>query len=104
MSVSGEAWQRGDQNVIADALIAQASLLETLGTKLLRLAGAEGHPKMIELYGSLALRALEQARKALGILAGLKDKPRFQTNVQVNVAATGNTAPKEVLVGGSHGA
>jgi hypothetical protein len=96
-----EAWQRGDQSVIADALIAQAVLLETVGTKLLKVAGAAENPRAIELYGSLALRALEQARKALGTLAGLRDKPRMQTNVQVvNVATPPNAAPNEILVGG----
>jgi hypothetical protein len=83
------AWRRGDQTAIADALINQASLLETLGVKLLAVAGNDpAHLKRVELYGNMGLRALEQARKTLDTLAGLRKKPSVQTNVQVNVAGS----------------
>lgn len=85
-----EAWHRGDQAAIADALIAQATLLETLGAKLLRVAGERDTAKTVEIFCGLALRALEQARKTWATLAGLREKPRIQTNVQVNVAGPTN--------------
>ena len=94
------AWRQGDQGAIADALIDQAALLETLAAKLLRLAGTDKTLKGMDTYGHLALRALEQARKALGTLATIRGGPRQQTNIQVNVG--GST--KEVLSGEDYGA
>ena len=94
------AWHRGDQSAVGDALINQVALLETLATKLLRLAGTDKSLKGMDTYGHLALRALEQARKALGTLATIRGGPRQQTNIQVNVG--GN--PKEVLSGDDYGA
>ena len=92
------AWESGDQKVIADALIGQALALEAVGAKLLRRAGREENPRAMETYAGIALRAFDQARKALSTLAGLKEKPSTQTNVQVNVAGT----TTEIL-GGAHG-
>lgn len=100
-----EAWKRGDQSVVADALISQATLLETLAAKFLRIAGSQESLKIIELYTGLALRALEGARKTLALLGGLREKPRVTTAVQVNVggAAVPGSATNEILPGGADG-
>jgi hypothetical protein len=81
-----EAYRRGDNQAIAEALIEQVQLLQALGIKFLTVAGGEKLPKCVEMYSGLGLRALEQARKALMTLHALRDsKPRRQTNVQVNL-------------------
>ncbi len=95
-----EAWHRGDQSAIADALLSQAALLEATAASLLRNAGAAKNLKTIEAYTHLALRAYEQARKTLGTLAGMRAGPRHQTNIQVNVGEES----KEVLSGDVHDA
>lgn len=94
-----EAYVRGDSSAVADALIAQARLLEALGSKLLAIAGAEpGRLELVQVYGNLGLRAFDQARKALGALADLTGAPRQQSNVQVNFARDANE-----LMGGGRG-
>lgn len=89
-----EAYHRGDNRAIADALIEQAHVLQVFGIKALIVAAGEKHVRSIETYTALGLRALEQARKTLTTLHGLRDpKPRRQTNVQVNLSGPA----KEVL-------
>lgn len=96
-----EAWKRGDQSFVADALIAQASVLEALASKFLHLASGKQMAKVVEIYAGLALRSFEAARKALATLAGLREKPRVTTAVQVNVGQPGTApgAPTEILSG-----
>ena len=91
LALLSEAYHRGDNRAISDALIDQVHMLQTFGTKLLIVAANQKHDKSMEMYSALGLRALEQARKALLALHGLRDtKARRQTNVQVNVGAPAN--------------
>ncbi len=85
-----DAQRRGDPSVIEAALIEQATLLQALGNKLLRVAGGTHHFPAIQAYTHLSLRALEGARKTLGMLAGMRSGPKNQTNVQVNVGRPAN--------------
>ena len=86
-----DAWRRGNQSAIAGALIAQAALLEAIGVKLLKLSGLENNVRAVQGYGNLGLRALEQSRKTLATVAGLREKPCIQTtNVQVNLGGPSN--------------
>lgn len=84
------AYRRGDRQVIEEALLEQAALLQALGIKLLKIAGSETILARIQVFTNLSLRAMDQARKSLGALAGMSDAPKQQTNVQVNVGAHAN--------------
>lgn len=90
-----EAYQRGDHSAIEDALINQAAMLQELGLKLINVAGNESALPRSQVFFNLSFRALDGARKALGMLASMKAAPKNQTNVQVNVSS-GHT--NEVLV------
>lgn len=85
-----EALQTGNTQALAERLTEQALLLEALGVKLLYIAGKETRAQTIQIYTGLALRALDQARKAIAALSALRGEPRTQTNVQVNVARDAN--------------
>lgn len=84
------AYRRGDRQVIEEALLEQAALLQALGIKLLKIAGSETVLARIQVFTNLSLRAMDQARKSLGALAGMSDAPKQQTNVQVNVGSRAN--------------
>ena len=93
-----EAYRRGDQSVIEEALIDQAAVLQELGLKLIKVAGNEGALPRAQVFFNLSLRALDGARKTLGMLAGMRAVPKNQTNVQVNVSSSPSN---ELLVASS---
>lgn len=84
------AYRRGDRQVIEEALLDQAALLQALGIKLLKVAGSENILARIQIFTNLSLRAMDQARKSLSVLADMRGAPQQQTNVQVNVGASAN--------------
>lgn len=85
-----DAYRRGDHQVVEEALLEQAALLQALGVKLLRIAGDTTALPRTQAFANLGLRALEGARKTLGTLADMRRGPRKQTNVQVNVGGPTN--------------
>jgi len=93
------AYRRGDQSVIEESLIDQAAVLQALGLKCIKVAGNENALPRAQVFFNLSLRALDGARKSLGMLADMKAVPKNQTNVQVNVSG-GHT--NELLVGGKN--
>lgn len=84
------AYLRGDRQVIEIALLEQAAVLQALGITLLKVAGNEKILVRIQTFTNLSLRAMDQARKSLGALAGMSDASKQQTNVQVNVGSRTN--------------
>lgn len=87
----GDAYAGGDMRAIRQALAAQALLLQALGVKLLRVAGADlARLQRVQVYSNLALRAFDQARKALAALSDMSAQPKQQTNVQVNISRDAN--------------
>jgi hypothetical protein len=67
------ACRRGDRQVIEEALLDQAALLTALGIKLLKVAGNEDKLARIQVLTNLSLRAVDQVRKSLGVLASMND-------------------------------
>jgi hypothetical protein len=93
------AWRGGDQTLISNALIEQATILDFLGARLVQLATNHDSIKVREMYLGLAMRAYEAARKTWGTLNETRQKPRVTTAVQVNVEGGGGV--RGVVGGGS---
>jgi hypothetical protein len=84
LAATREAYKRGEVAAIETALIEQFALLQSLGLKLLQIAGNEDLLPRIQTFTHLGLRSLDTARKTLATLKTMnepssKDRNASQT-------------------------
>ena len=77
-----------DAEQARQALMEQGIILQALGMKLIRVAGAKLSNPLAPTLLNLGLRAMDLSRKSLASLTSLPGASATQANVQVNIGRT----------------